>query len=925
MAGDLVLDEPSYPSYTPAEPGFGRTFGDRLKDAAPSLGHPLDTAVQAGADIGSPEGRELAGAAFDATMFTRLISSRDVAMGEAAQQRIDRVAQATGVTLENPWRGGYAAEAMTAARAARLDGSDEDVPTARSIFEGKLAQVRQLHADKLSGIDLDTPIDDIGRELATSAEQRLTFAQQGFEASGRSGVAGLAAEAAGGITGGWRDPLTIASWAAGPTGAGGKTALMRVLSEGGVQAAFNLALTSIEKPFAQAFREERGAPVATRLLTPTEAGHALLFGFLGGVAVRGGIEFGKSVLGAGERIAAADHAAIADRPAGVSADVHEAAIEQATAHVNDPVNVPPPALVPILPEAIAGAAVPPPGYSRFYHGGVPYTDGPRWLTPHQDYAAGYAAKSEDTGLVHYVDIRNDSAHLKKSFDDAGTDQTATFVSFEAPEAIAKNLRPLKQVDRMAELRAIAAKASDPADVVESMRLARELGDAAIASGEPDLVNAAKLATLSDPAWQAVRDGTSSPEHGLIAAEQAANPSDHSAVLERLAHDNPADTTEARLIAADEVEGQAERRNVAALRSDAKPKPRVGVVPEERRSLMQFLAGRGGVAETPELRDLFAGKSSYIRPYGKLVKPYVIEGDRKRLAAGGVYADRIDRRAAEAFDAGYITEPTERALLDALGAEARGTKVFRAGGEPAPSKAAVREDNARQLEKIAGDVDNQIAEFGGMSGSKASQERIRKQAIELLTASPDRDTADALDHAIMLEHLRAEGRASRGRTDVPDAAAGGHPPDGGQARPAGPAGDTGGERGPGGAGGHDAQGGGPAGGQARSGRRGVDGQLELPGVALEPARAAQAELPLAGGEAEAAIRAQLKAQLEAPPAPDRGRRKGGALFDQATQHDMMDMVPSQREDGSPVLLAPEDVPLVGERQSLFADLARSCQS
>ncbi|TDY26307.1 hypothetical protein B0G81_6817 [Paraburkholderia sp. BL6665CI2N2] len=85
-----------------------------------------------------------------------------------------------------------------------------------------------------------------------------------------------------------------------------------------------------------------------------------------------------------------------------------------------------------------------PGFVRMYHGGTEYSGGSRWLTPDRRYAEGYATKDGRTEKVYYVDIPEDSPHLKKAFDDEGTSFKAPYIHFDAPEDIAKNLRESKE-------------------------------------------------------------------------------------------------------------------------------------------------------------------------------------------------------------------------------------------------------------------------------------------------------------------------------------------------------------------------------------------------------------------------------------------------------------------------------------------------
>jgi hypothetical protein len=94
-----------------------------------------------------------------------------------------------------------------------------------------------------------------------------------------------------------------------------------------------------------------------------------------------------------------------------------------------------------LPVAAPKEPAPKPGFTRFYHGGVDYQGGPRWLSPDKAYAEGYAAKSPGA-KVFYVDVPEGHPGLKKSFDDEGTSMKAPYVSWEAPEDIARQMKPV---------------------------------------------------------------------------------------------------------------------------------------------------------------------------------------------------------------------------------------------------------------------------------------------------------------------------------------------------------------------------------------------------------------------------------------------------------------------------------------------------
>jgi len=91
------------------------------------------------------------------------------------------------------------------------------------------------------------------------------------------------------------------------------------------------------------------------------------------------------------------------------------------------------------------------GYVRFYHGGTdPDSGGPRWLTPQQDYARNFRSMGEPNE-VHYVDIPQRALETDPALA-GGWDEVNGYVrNFEAPEAIAKQLKllPIKDTAALA--------------------------------------------------------------------------------------------------------------------------------------------------------------------------------------------------------------------------------------------------------------------------------------------------------------------------------------------------------------------------------------------------------------------------------------------------------------------------------------------
>jgi hypothetical protein len=108
-----------------------------------------------------------------------------------------------------------------------------------------------------------------------------------------------------------------------------------------------------------------------------------------------------------------------------------------------PEDIPPDNVRPIRP-AVGDAPPVPPGHVRLYHGGELYDRGSRWLTPDLADAQGWAKKTGGGATVQYVDVPEDSPSLIKAFEDEGTSMKAPYIQFEAPEEMARGLRPLSR-------------------------------------------------------------------------------------------------------------------------------------------------------------------------------------------------------------------------------------------------------------------------------------------------------------------------------------------------------------------------------------------------------------------------------------------------------------------------------------------------
>jgi hypothetical protein len=117
-------------------------------------------------------------------------------------------------------------------------------------------------------------------------------------------------------------------------------------------------------------------------------------------------------------------------------------------------------------------------------------------------------------------------------------------------------------------------------------------------------------------------------------------------------------------------------------------------PEETWSLLQFLAGRGGIraddALISDLKQSFGGKNKFVPGFGQLVRPdkQVSEAGNRGGAKRPMSLDQALRAAVEA---GYLTEHGNvtggaestyiAELLEAVDTEARGQRVYRQGYQP----------------------------------------------------------------------------------------------------------------------------------------------------------------------------------------------------------------------------------------------------
>lgn len=380
----LPLSAPRDADITFADPGDTTSFTETLRDLSRASGQP-SPAELARMQVEAPAQFAVGFRAAERQM--RLVDSfnaRDNALAEAAAHRIRTVRDITGVELENPFDGGYAAEAARRVRAMRAAGEDvsefDNDPLSTKmrlrIFNEKMAEAVP---DRAAALDFGQPLEDQAKALARGAAFDAEHAEGGWPAAIAGGLWGLR-----------RDPLFLTSLFVGPGLSQAGTTLARLGWSAVNQGLTNMGLMAIEQPAVQAWRREIGerSGVVPAL---ENVGLAFVFGAIPGAAMQGVKELATPARSAIERIstgvpqagdvaeaarrlgvtlddataravAAAEAdtpqaaAAIGAPPPGVPAAEHAEIAAQAVRFAEDPANNPPPEIPLIAPERPADQA-----------------------------------------------------------------------------------------------------------------------------------------------------------------------------------------------------------------------------------------------------------------------------------------------------------------------------------------------------------------------------------------------------------------------------------------------------------------------------------------------------------------------------------------------------------------------------------------
>lgn len=350
----LAEDRPVAPgSFLAAEPQVHRSFAEMLA----STEHPADVIER----IQRPNAA-LFDASWDAARLSTHWGLFDAKL-DAVDRRNKAILEATGIKLDNPYRGQIDPRAWWSPTAlvdrsagAVRDwligvGTDEDPEqTAVDRWMQQLADVAAAHPDKAALIRPDvSPQQDV-LDAYHAAQARAAKAGADPNATPLTAFAGS-------LGAGMTDPEALASLVL-PIGGPAKSmsVLGRAIEEAVKVGAVNAAITAVSEPDSLAARRQLGEPTGLGTIAQDLA-LSFLSGAIPGAAVgalRGPARIAAEALDrdtiglgrAAERIDGSDRAVIDQRPAGVAPDVHAQAIEDATIRIQDPAAPPPEPPVP---------------------------------------------------------------------------------------------------------------------------------------------------------------------------------------------------------------------------------------------------------------------------------------------------------------------------------------------------------------------------------------------------------------------------------------------------------------------------------------------------------------------------------------------------------------------------------------------------
>lgn len=200
-------------------------------------------------------------------------------------------------------------------------------------------------------------------------------------------------------------------------------------------------------------------------------------------------------------------------------------------------------------------------------------------------------------------------------------------------------------------------------------------------------------------------------------------------------------------------GRIDERFAAPAEPEARPESRA-------QSLLQFIASRGGIrSDDPlieDVRSAIGGKNHFIGGSGHLIRN---PSERSAAGARGGAGEpmTLDQAREAAVEAGYLVDhgqeggsvgtTTVRTLLDAIGGELRGRKVYAKGEEPAVDSAAVergQDEEAARREDAHAQLAQALEDTGFKPGDVSQAERDR--AVDLMVYDRVHDPLEAYERA-----------------------------------------------------------------------------------------------------------------------------------------------------------------------------------
>lgn len=531
----------------------------------------------------------LAGAAYRQTLTGELTTSRGIVREESFDAIIRAVRGASGVSLENPARGGYREEATREIEAAG-GFVDPRIPEAAVIERQERLFSQRLDELAQGQPELGARIEALRELYAPAAIARR--AEEEFNAAwdaAPSTAGAVGAMLAGSLPAMVRDPVNVAALFVTGGESAAASVVGRIAAVAAREAAANAAVTAAAQPFVQAGRADLGLDYGLMPALKTVGAAAVLGGGFG-AAIGGGREWLRAIP-PGERAVIAqaigheisDDAARAGVPATLDTVEGRRAYEQAVDWVQNP-DAPPPQLVFDL-------GAPAPERQRLTDEDLPARIG---QTETVD------GKPVSFGRFNAVDLRTDAASFqyKGGGDAAGVtdrlrsvtrwDPTASgkvlvFEGLDGRRFVADGHQRLGLAQRLArqdpeakiqldgflmreadgwtreDVRAFAAKknmqegSGDAIDAARVLRDRPDLADGSLPTTAPMMRQALALARLSEPAWGMTVNGTVPANYAAAVGALVANPDQHAAVLALLVKTQPETERAARLLIGEAME------------------------------------------------------------------------------------------------------------------------------------------------------------------------------------------------------------------------------------------------------------------------------------------------------------------------------------------------------------------------------------